>query len=52
MGKQKFSLMKVCAFTRRNCGSNVKGCGVLLTFLRFGSVMDCLQSSCPMNLCP
>ena len=50
--KKKFSLMKVCACNTRNCGPNVKNCGVLGTFPRFMSAMDRLESSCPMNLCP
>ena len=44
--------MKVCACTTRNCGPNVKNCGVLVTFSRFGSGMDCWESTCPTNLCP
>ena len=39
-GKQKFSSVKVCVCTTKNCGPNVKGCGVLVTFPRFGSVID------------
>ena len=38
--KQKFSSMKVCVCTTRNCGPNVKDCGVLVTFPRFESGMD------------
>ena len=36
----KFSLLKVCACNTRNCGPNVKGCGVLVTFPRFRSAVD------------
>ena len=35
-GETKFSLMKVCACIGRIWGPNVKGCGVLVTFPRFG----------------
>ena len=41
LGKQMFLLINVCACTTRNCGPNVKRCGVLVTFPRFGSAKDC-----------
>ena len=39
-----FSLMKVCAYTTRIWGPNVKSCGVLITFPRFVPGKDCLES--------
>ena len=39
-GEKKFSSMKVCVCTTRNRDPNVKVCGVLVTFPRFGSGMD------------
>ena len=44
-----FSLMKVCACTTRNCGPNVKRCGLLVTFAHFGSAKDGWGSSFPMK---
>ena len=51
-GKRKVFINESLCFSTRNCGPNVKPCGMLVKFSRIKTAMDGWESSCPMILYP